>query len=115
MGIIAMLSSYLMLKSVCADIFSKAHGHRHSCPVQPYTRVYAWAYTQFAQRLFRQKTLQDELKVQSSPLPWKKAVEQLCMMSYKMTVHVIFPTPLVSMNRGNYVFPNLKKYSNIST
>ena len=90
-------------------IFSaRLHGHRHSCPVQPCTRVYAGAYTQFAQRLFRQKTLQDELKVQSSPLPWKKAVEQLCMMLYKITVHAIFPTPLVSMNHGNYIFSKLK-------
>ena len=34
-------------------------------------------------------TLQDALKAQCSLLPRRIAVERLCIMSYKMTVHVI--------------------------
>jgi len=33
--------------------------------------------------LFVEDTLQDALKAQSSLLPWRKAVEQLCITSYK--------------------------------
>jgi len=34
-------------------------------------------------------TLQDELKAQPSLLPRRKAVEQLCITSYKMMEHMI--------------------------
>jgi len=39
--------------------------------------------SQFVRNLFTENTLQDGLKVQSSLLPWGKAVELLCIMSYK--------------------------------
>jgi len=38
-------------------------------------------------------TLQDALKAQPSLLPWRKAVERLCITSYKMMVHVILSYP----------------------
>jgi len=38
-------------------------------------------------------TLQDALKVQPSLLQQRKAVEQLCITSYKMMVHVILSYP----------------------
>jgi len=38
-------------------------------------------------------TLQDALKAQPSLLPRRKAVEQLCITSYKMMVHVILAYP----------------------
>jgi len=42
-------------------------------------------------------TLQDALKVKFSHLPRRKAVEQLCITSYKMMVHVILSYPPLSV------------------
>jgi len=41
-------------------------------------------------------TLQDALKAQTSLLPRRKAVEWLCITSYKMMMHMILSTPLSS-------------------
>ena len=51
------------------------------------------AYTQFGHSLCMEVTLQDALKAQCSLLPRRKAVERLCITSYKMTVHVILSYP----------------------
>ena len=51
------------------------------------------AYTQFGHSLCIEVALQDALKTQCSLLPRRKAVERLCITSYKMTVHVIMSYP----------------------
>ena len=57
-------------------------------------------------------TLQDAFKSQSSLLPWRKAVKQLCIMSYKMTVHMILSCPpwLLSLCHATTPPPPHKPY-----
>jgi len=52
-------------------------------------------YKQFIRSLFVEDTLQDALKAQPSLLPRRKAIERLCITSYRMRVHVILSYPTV--------------------
>jgi len=78
--------------SAFADILGKAAWSRTQL-LSTGTQYSVETYKQFVRSLFVESTLQDALKVQPSLRPGRKAVEQLCITSYKMMVHMILSYP----------------------
>ena len=98
-GSITLLTSYLMLNiwawktSQHSLIFlGRLHGHIYNHSVEACIVVYSSLYSIHSQPLHVEDS-SECIEAQSSLFPQRKAVELLCIMSCKMTVHWSCPIP----------------------